>query len=199
MVLYTTTVFCFSFDLPIRAIFVNCGAEKGSTPLLSHLRVAIDTEIGTKASSEKARMLNTAFVSSLAGVKSGFLSQGLPTPSTCRKPAMGIPTMGLGNLASGAKILLVAGALTVGAVTVLPQASSAGLFNFSGEKPSNVGLRYERYLDSCPASPNCISSMANAVRNLACLRVRILARHAKLTSVTGTDIDIGVRYIATAV
>lgn len=144
-------------------------------------------------------MLNTAFVSSLAGVKSGFLSRGLPTPSTCRKPAMGISTMGLGNLASGAKLLLVTGALTVGAIIVLPQASSAGLFNFSGEKPSNVGLRSERYLDSCPASPNCISSMANAVRNLACLRVRILARHAKQISVTGTDIDIGVRYIATAV
>ncbi|CDF40773.1 unnamed protein product [Chondrus crispus] len=136
--------------------------DMGSTPLLSHLRVAIDTEVGTKTSSEKARMLNTAFVSSLAGVKSGFLSQGLPTPSTCRKPAMGISTMGLGNLASGAKLLLVTGALTVGAIIVLPQASSAGLFNFSGEKPSNVGLRSERYLDSCPASPNCISSMANA-------------------------------------
>lgn len=107
-----------------------------------------------------------AFVSSTVGLKSAFLSAGLPTTATCRcrNRTTSAPTMAFKDIAvSGAKILLVAGAVTLGAITTFPSDSNASLFNFRGERPSNVGLRYERYLDNCPATPNCVSSMANVV------------------------------------
>lgn len=108
-------------------------------------------------------MFSAAFVSPSPVLKSRFLAAGLPTPVTCGKSRAVVPSMRLGDVSSGAKALLVAGVLTVGAVTLLPQISEAGLFEFSGERPKNIGLRYERYLDNCPASPNCVSSMANVV------------------------------------
>ncbi len=44
------------------------------------------------------------------------------------------------------------------------QPAEAALFHFRGERPTTIGLRSERYLALCPATPNCISSMGDVVR-----------------------------------
>lgn len=48
------------------------------------------------------------------------------------------------------------------AATLLhPSNVDAALFHFRAERPNNIGLRSSRYLDSCPPTPNCISSFAD--------------------------------------
>lgn len=42
--------------------------------------------------------------------------------------------------------------------------ADAALFHFSGQRPTNIGVQYGRYLQNCPTTPNCISSSANVVR-----------------------------------
>lgn len=75
------------------------------------------------------------------------------------------PTMSLRKKAMPAlKVLFVTGAAALGMATIFPADSNAAIFHFRGERPKSVGLRYERYLDNCPPTPNCISSMANVVR-----------------------------------
>lgn len=67
------------------------------------------------------------------------------------------------DAASGLKVLLVSGAAVAVTLAGIPSTAEASVFNFGGERPSNLGVRYGRYLDICPKSPNCISSSADVV------------------------------------
>eukprot|EP00171_Calliarthron_tuberculosum_P012130 IDg12130t1 len=62
--------------------------------------------------------------------------------------------------AASAVAVATAGVLLAATIkTTLPV--EASVFNFGGERPTTIGLRSERYLSSCPTTPNCISSMDN--------------------------------------
>lgn len=68
------------------------------------------------------------------------------------------------NAADGALKAASVIAVAAAAGALLAGSANASVLNFSGTQPSNIGLRSERYLDSCPPTPNCVSSMANVVR-----------------------------------
>ncbi len=95
-----------------------------------------------------------AFVSQTSAVH-------IVTSARKTRPVCSVPNPTLSSTA--AKILrptIAVGALL--AVTLLnPSDVDASLFHFRGERPNNIGLRSSRYLDSCPPTPNCISSFAD--------------------------------------
>jgi uncharacterized protein (DUF1499 family) len=62
----------------------------------------------------------------------------------------------------GTAAAFAAAAAVIAASVFSPAAADASTFHFSGERPSNLGVRKERYLAaSCPPTPNCIGSMEN--------------------------------------
>lgn len=58
---------------------------------------------------------------------------------------------------------LTAAAATVAVAVQPPAPAHAALFHFRGDRPAGLGPQYGRYLQACPATPNCISSSANVV------------------------------------
>lgn len=72
---------------------------------------------------------------------------------------------------AGVKLVLTAGVLTAAGAFLLSKDANAAIFHFSGERPSNLGVQYGRYLNSCPPSPNCVSSSANVV----CIIINIIS------------------------
>lgn len=73
--------------------------------------------------------------------------------------------MSLSALKNAATAAAVAGAVLAAAPAV-----DASVFHFRAPRPANIGVRSERYLDNCPPTPNCVSSMANVVRCAALAR-----------------------------
>lgn len=63
------------------------------------------------------------------------------------------------------KVSKTAAVLAAAAAVLLTPVTDvhAAVFHFRAPRPSNIGLRYERYFDTCPPSPNCISSMGDVV------------------------------------
>ncbi|KAI0567671.1 hypothetical protein FGB62_1g645 [Gracilaria domingensis] len=57
------------------------------------------------------------------------------------------------------KIFVIGGAVALSSMFNVPTDARAAIFHFRGNRPQNIGLQYGRYLQGCPASPNCISSM----------------------------------------
>lgn len=67
------------------------------------------------------------------------------------------------QFSTGLRVLLVGGALAISTAVILPRDADAAIFHFSGQRPQNIGVKYGRYLQGCPATPNCISSMEDPV------------------------------------
>lgn len=106
-----------------------------------------------------------AFVPSDVSLRSTFTPAHVSVVTKEICPRSATPMMSLSKKAIPAvKVLFVAGAAALGMATIFPAESNAALFHFRGERPKTVGLRYGRYLNNCPPTPNCISSMANVVR-----------------------------------
>lgn len=87
-----------------------------------------------------------------------------PAVTALRTVAAGtVTTMGLSpESVDRLKALVVAGVVAASVVTLAPSRAQA-LFHFSGERPADLGVMYGRYLNACPATPNCVSSSANVV------------------------------------
>ncbi|CAN8067315.1 unnamed protein product [Agarophyton chilense] len=67
--------------------------------------------------------------------------------------------VGGNEMETGLKVLLVGGAVALSAMVALPRDADAAIFHFRGQRPQNIGVQYGGYLQGCPSSPNCISSM----------------------------------------
>lgn len=67
-----------------------------------------------------------------------------------------------GAIETGLKFLAVSGAIVISYLAT-PEQARAALLKFPSERPTTLGVRYGRYLNNCPTSPNCVSSSANVV------------------------------------
>ena len=107
-----------------------------------------------------------AFVPPTRWFRSSFLFEHRACDSTCpNQPQPPCIQMKIGDLAAnGLKIAFVTGAVAATLATAFPTDADAAIFHIRGERPETLGVRYGRYLDNCPPTPNCISSSANVVR-----------------------------------
>lgn len=114
--------------------------------------------------------IEMAFVTTLPVCAGPKLGGGVKT--VCQTKRVGIvvttaPHMsifgGWEMMNAGTKLVLTAGVLTAAGAFLLTKDADAAIFHFSGERPSNLGVQYGRYLNGCPPSPNCVSSSANVV------------------------------------
>ena len=92
---------------------------------------------------------------------------GAPATRACpRAPPAPQPTAALSvptdRLARAAAAALAAVAVAASPIASMP--ADAALFHIRGDRPADLGVKYERYLAMCPSTPNCISSSANVVR-----------------------------------
>lgn len=87
------------------------------------------------------------------------------TSHSTRTPVLPVQ-MTLGDASKTfAEFAALAGVIALAVVAINAQAADAAIFHFSGSRPTNLGVQYGRYLQTCPSTPNCVSSSANVVRN----------------------------------
>lgn len=66
------------------------------------------------------------------------------------------------KLSATLKATLLAAAISLPVLpSFTPPPAHAAIFHIRGERPSNLGLRYDRFLDGCPTTPNCISTASD--------------------------------------
>lgn len=103
-----------------------------------------------------------AFILSSAVQTSHFVQSSNQKCAKLKSVCTAVTSMKVGDMAKGAKKVLVGGALVVCTSVLMGMESQAAIFQFSGERPTDLGISYGRYLKGCPTTPNCISSSANA-------------------------------------
>lgn len=84
------------------------------------------------------------------------------------------------DYSTGLKFLLIGGAFALTTAVAVPRDAHAAIFHFSGQRPQNIGVKYGRYLQGCPATPNCISSMEDPVCSLRKNESKSVSRLATL-------------------
>ncbi|PXF44931.1 hypothetical protein BWQ96_05295 [Gracilariopsis chorda] len=98
-----------------------------------------------------------AFIPSSTTLVSSFAGRWTTKRSTC--PSKAPVMLSSEDYSTGLKFLLIGGAFALTTAVAVPRDAHAAIFHFSGQRPQNIGVKYGRYLQGCPATPNCISSM----------------------------------------